>query len=515
MLNRHFPEPSPGPDCVSFVDLLPLLDEDLLHELEASRLRAHLAACAYCQRERAAYERIAANLRHHFGAQPLRLSPEDIMALSDEKPASEAARAAAPQARGTPPASPRLWLRLARPQTRLRRFASLFSAVAAVLVIGVVVTALIASRGALPKTTRTTNPVASSPTLTATSAPQESAYVPNPNGDILQNVQMLSLTDGWAVGGAWKETGSQSGILSALILHYSDGQWKRVPAPSDEEIGLPDAELYGIAMVSADEGWAVGSGDFYESTIPSAFILHYSGGKWTRFSVLRDAELYNVQMLSPTDGWANGGGGWGTDQGATTSILLHYDGTGWTPVQVPRIAGISSLDMLSATDGWATGTDAILHYDGKQWSIFQHVPGVYGLSLDSASDGWAIGFINYPYNHTSSSNVIWHYNGRRWVQESLPGTVNADAQVLAISMDAPTDGWAVGYGNGGKYQARYALYLHYTHGRWTQVQGPGKDNINGITMLSADEGWAVGNGGVVMHYEHGAWSQYHFLASGG
>ena len=193
-----------------------------------------------------------------------------------------------------------------------------------------------------------------------------------------------------------------------------------------------------------------------------------------------------------------------------SSVLLHYDGKSWTTAPVPDVGGLSSLDMLSATDGWATGVDTILHYDGKQWSVFQHVQGVYGISMGSASDGWAIGFINDTTNQTKDSNVVWHYNGSRWVQGSLPSTVNYDAQLLGISMDSPTDGWAVGYGNGAKGIARYALYLHYTRGLWTQVQGPGNNNVSGVTMLSANEGWAVGGGGLLLHYEDGAWSQYQF-----
>jgi hypothetical protein len=189
--------------------------------------------------------------------------------------------------------------------------------------------------------------------------------------------------------------------------------------------------------------------------------------------------------------------------------LLHYDGHTWTSVQVPG-AGINSLSMHSATNGWAAGSNVVLHYDGKQWTQFQSLPGISGLSMDSPIDGWAFGFVNFPENHSSSYNVVWHYNGSQWVQGSLPSTVNADAQILALSMDSASDGWAVGYGNGGKYENRYALYLHYTNGQWTQVQGPGTDNLNGVFMLSANEGWAVGSGGVVMHYQNGAWIQYHF-----
>jgi hypothetical protein len=502
MLNRHLSEPLPGSDCSTFADLLPLLGEGLLPEPEASQVRAHLAGCAYCQRQDAAYQRIDANLRRYFGGlPPLRLSPEDMMSLFDDGLHLEGAPSAGPAPLPTAPP---------RRAFGARRFISILSAVAAVLIIGVVVTALIASRGVLPKHSGTANARVSSPTPTATPAPQEVPYTPNPNSDVLGAVQMISPTNGWAVGATYTpSTSGQESTSEVLILHDHNGHWMRMETPSKEELGLPDPFLESIAMVSADEGWAVGDGG-YAAVVPSAFILHYSGGKWTKFDSLSDAELYAVQMLSPTDGWAIGAGDWGSGEGATSGILLHYDGTSWSPAQVPNVGGLSSLDMLSATDGWATGVDTILHYDGQRWSVFQQVQGVYDLSMDSVSDGWAIGFINYTTNHTSSSNVIWHYDGSKWVQGTLPSTVNYDAQLLGISMDSPTDGWAVGYGNGDKGEARYSLYLHYTQGHWTQVQGPGDNNVSGVTMLSADEGWAIGGSGLLLHYEHGAWSQYQF-----
>jgi hypothetical protein len=213
-------------------------------------------------------------------------------------------------------------------------------------------------------------------------------------------------------------------------------------------------------------------------------------------------------MLSPTDGWVAGGGGWGSEAGATTSILWHFDGSTWTSVTVPNVAGITSLDMLSANDGWATGANTILHYDGTRWSIFAYLQGIMGVSMDSATDGWAFGYVNFPYNHTSSYNIVWRYNGSQWVRGTLPSGVNADATILALSMDSASDGWAVGFGNGQKFGNRYSLYLHYTNGHWTQVQGPGHDNLNSVFMLSANEGWAVGNGGALMHYLNGTWTQY-------
>jgi hypothetical protein len=357
-------------------------------------------------------------------------------------------------------------------------------------------------------TSATATPATAAPTRLSAPAGQETPYVASAD-DGLNAIQMFGPAQGWAVGESGAGSTLQQGISSSLVLHYSTGRWMRVPSPTNAQLGVADASLQSIAMVSPDEGWTVGSaGDFSVRNLPSGLILRYSGGKWTKFSMTPDAEFFSVQMLSPTDGWVAGGGGWGTEAGATTSILLHFDGAKWTPVPVPNVAGITSLDMLSASDGWATGTNTILHYDGVRWSIFAHLQGISGVSMDSASDGWALGYVNFPYNHTSSYNVIWHYNGSRWVRGSLPSSVDYNAAILGMSMDSASDGWAVGYGNGQQFGNRYTLYLHYSHGRWTEVQGPGNDNLWGVFMLSANEGWACGNGGMLIHYRNGTWTQY-------
>ena len=274
MLNNHLPERLPGPGCGFLVDLLPLLDEELLHEPEASQVRAHVAGCAYCQQQRAAYSRIDANLRRHFGGlPPLRLSPEDTMSAFEDDQRPE----------GAPSAAPAPLHRT--PERRTQRFVSVFSAVAAALIIVVVVTALIASRGTLSKHPGTSHAVLSSPTPTAMPVPEEVPYVPDLKNDTLSAVQMVSSTQGWAVGARYApSTGSAESASEVLILHDNNGQWVRMQAPSKEELGLHDPELAGIAMVSADEGWAVGNGGFAGPALPSAFMLHYSGGKWTRLS---------------------------------------------------------------------------------------------------------------------------------------------------------------------------------------------------------------------------------------
>jgi hypothetical protein len=502
MLNGRLSQSTPGPECFFFADLLPLLGEETLLEPEASEARAHLAACAYCQQEYAAYRRIDANLRRHFEALPsLRFEPEDIMMLPDGSTPSEPAPESAPApVQITPP-------------RRVRRVVSLFSLVAAVLVIVVVVTAIVVSRGPSQRA-GTTHPSISSPTPTLGPAPTETAYVPA-KGDEFFAAQMLSPTEGWFAGANDVVTNdpNQPVLSTLLIVHYHDGHWLRVAVPSNDQLGVSNPQLYSISMGSPDDGWIVGAGDLEHMDRGNAVILHYSGGRWTRYgSVIHNTILNQVQMLSPTDGWMVGGGNLDM-AGAQTSLMLHYDGKRWTPVPMPPAHIITQLDMVSATDGWAVGQGTILHYDGQRWTIFQMIPRIREISMGSATDGWAVS--SAPSD--KQGNILWHYNGNQWVQsvDFTSSNPAAAVSVGSLSMDSATDGWAIGYeASSTGSETVNEFFLHYTQGRWTRVPVPRGVFVYGVMMISADDGWATGTntpgGGklLLLRYQHGSWRIY-------
>ncbi len=86
------PPPAPGPLCAAYSPLLPLLDTQALPPEQEASLREHLADCAWCQNQLAAYAVVEAALRRHYAsipsAQPLTL--EDILRADqfDRQPAT-------------------------------------------------------------------------------------------------------------------------------------------------------------------------------------------------------------------------------------------------------------------------------------------------------------------------------------------------------------------------------------------------------------------------------------------
>ena len=82
------PRPVPGPFCVVYSPLLPLLGARALSPEKEASLREHLADCAWCQNQLAAYAVVEDALRLRYvsapSAQPLTM--EDIMRASQSDP---------------------------------------------------------------------------------------------------------------------------------------------------------------------------------------------------------------------------------------------------------------------------------------------------------------------------------------------------------------------------------------------------------------------------------------------
>ncbi|HEX5441409.1 MAG TPA: zf-HC2 domain-containing protein, partial [Ktedonobacterales bacterium] len=56
-----------GPECPRYDELLPQFRQGTLTHAEDASLRAHLATCAYCQAQLAAYDRLDAALYAYIG----------------------------------------------------------------------------------------------------------------------------------------------------------------------------------------------------------------------------------------------------------------------------------------------------------------------------------------------------------------------------------------------------------------------------------------------------------------
>lgn len=328
--------------------------------------------------------------------------------------------------------------------------------VGAVLLIAVVVLIL---------NTRSLQRSVAGPGRTATAANATFNSLPHLTDQTLQAIDMISASEGWAVGD------------DGTILHYKDGAWSLLtPAPTS-------LSLYAVQMLGPDDGWAVGS---------NHLILHYKNGSWQRVTSasVGDEGYYALAMVNREVGWL------GTFAG---SVVAYRDGA-WGKDDGIFRDQVYGLSMISVDEGWAISSGGrTKHYQNGTWQDGAPVilddesnpnPNLRSIAMLSPSEGWTVG-----------EGVIAHYKDGDWQPQSVTVTLTT------ITMLSPTDGWAVGGNLADDVTAASCVIYHYDGKGWQPVACPISNPLSSLDMVSPTEGWAVAEYGIILHYKDGVWRQ--------
>jgi hypothetical protein len=211
--------------------------------------------------------------------------------------------------------------------------------------------------------------------------------------------------------------------------------------------------LNAVSARTATDAWAVGqfpgAGDDAGLQI---FAERWNGTQWqqtpTTNIVRQDERLLGVSASGPNDAWAVGNTN-SISAASHDTLAAHWDGTAWTIVPTPAAASGGRLASLD---------DVAEHWDGTAWSVVP-VP----------------------------------------VPAVPSGTSFANAVLSKISAVSPTDIWAVGTTTAiqGTSVVRSTLAMHYNGTAWSIVKTVNTaepTGLSGVTAISANNAWAVGNG---------------------
>ncbi len=307
----------------------------------------------------------------------------------------------------------------------------------------------------------------------------------------LRSVYMNSANEGWAGGVVDHRNGNKG--LQAALFHYSDGKWQEYAS----NFSKYTESIYAVSMSSANEGWA--AGDF-------GAMLHYKGGTWTEAASTVSSTIESVSTLSPNDVWAVEG-----------NIVAHYNGSSWLTQTLGSNLDLKSIQMLSANEGWAVGRNVILHYKDGTWSKDNSFNTdktdilLMSVHMLSPTEGIVSGesFLDKPqrtahsYSSMTVEGAIFHYHNGVWTKDRSFDGASYD-NLTAAALVSPDEGWVIGAKEGDNIQM---AILHYKSGQWSEdVNFSEFDSNSGLSMLSANEGWAV-FGKHILHYQDGGWHE--------
>jgi hypothetical protein len=182
----------------------------------------------------------------------------------------------------------------------------------------------------------------------------------------------------------------------------------------------------------------------------------------------------------------------------------------------PKDVWAVGLDIEPGRVGHAVYNDLALHWTGgKHWTSYEFLDyaqtnGFTSVRAAAANDVWVVGSI--VYRHSTSYNVIYHWNGVRWSHMEIRNP-ERPGRLIGLGIVSARDVWAVGSQKVSEMGPIEPLILHWDGMAWTKIPHAKNDvgsALTSVVAVSANDVWAIGsgppNGSHVEHWNGSAWS---------
>ena len=316
---------------------------------------------------------------------------------------------------------------------------------------------------------------------------------------ILYSIDMISPTEGWATGD------------SGQLYYFNGVDWTQ-----SQDLG--NHRFYDLHMLSSTDGWAVANG---------GRIAHYDGVSWSQVQDTGAQTWYSIDMLSPSDGWISGSGG----------QVFHYNGASWVSHSDTGGQTWYGIDMVSPTLGYISGSGGeIQRWNGATWVPEVSVVGDQLNAIIYVNDEniWAVGnngtIAQYRYYYlpsgfyesiildsTETGPVLW--GTASWSETMATGSA-ITVQVRAGDTSNPDGSWSgwsseLSVSSGTSIPTLSGRYIQYRanltratnpiHTPWLEdikltFNEPPQDNINDLSIVTANNYWVVGDNGYIAHF---------------
>lgn len=293
------------------------------------------------------------------------------------------------------------------------------------------------------------------------------SIVPTPNSsqpvNFLIGAAAVATNDVWAVGYA-ADSAQSSSVNHTLIEHWNGSSWRIVPSPNPTPNlggGYPVSnELYSVAVVAADDVWAVGQS--YNITAGQTLVEHWNGSTWSVVPAPHPGRYSDLRGVSAAGGavWAVGNY---DNNGLQSTLTERWNGSSWVRLTSPNVGPYTNnllrVHVIGANDVWAVGYHlavfgpsqqwqvSTLHWNGTAWnvvsapSVNQRNNYLYDVSGTGPSDVWAVGFWD---TGTQLRTLTEHWDGTGWTIVSSPNAHTYIDELFGVAAVAPNDVWAVG-----------------------------------------------------------------------
>ena len=296
--------------------------------------------------------------------------------------------------------------------------------------------------------------------------------------------------------------------------HRSGSAWTLTSAAPVSGGGPPLVSLQGVSCVTAEECFAVGSGETSRNASGVALVEEWNGMSWTISFVdaVALSRLDAVSCSSPIACVAVGGSGANDAQ-----LTATWNGSTWTAQTDTGIGAPEALSCASATMCIAVGSGAEA-WNGVRWTPMRTPqapdgyarPQLTGVSCVSTTWCTAVGSMTHGRRGTGTVPLAERWDGRAWMIEPtelrtptlLRRTPPAEADYVfhAVSCVAVKACVAVGYESDFEADINPAVPIagHWNGRIWHIGPAAGKKGIplDGISCPSASACIAVAAGDI-------------------
>lgn len=293
----------------------------------------------------------------------------------------------------------------------------------------------------------------------------------NWGGNFLNGVDVISVSDAWAVG---DYNNTSADAFQTLIEQWNGTNWTTVPSPN---VGTGNNILNAVAHVpNSNQLWAVGR-EINSASVWQTLIERWNGKNWSVIPSPNDGTNYStlssVAVVSATDVWAVG---YSYNNTTSTSIfhtlIAQWNGTVWSIVSSSNPGVLNVLNGVARVPGsnqlWTVGQDntgsndlrtLTMRSKGNTWSVISSPnigPGgpntaslLNGVTAVSANSVWTVGYSQSKINSPPAHTLIEHWNGTTWSIVASPNPAIQDYLNGVTRVPHSSQLWAIGYGYSG------------------------------------------------------------------